>query len=127
MKLASFGSLLALTYTDKMNIYRHTSQLNSDGTKSTKLIQTALSTDLACRISFTAKDPSESSAEDINPIYLEVKVFCGPKVDVKKGDKLVVHRLDDDGTVLATYTGIVNMPLSFVTHKELHLVEVGNA
>ena len=33
----------------------------------------------------------------------------------------------DDGTTLATYIGTANLPLSYVTHREIALVDVGDA
>lgn len=127
MKIATFGNILAFTYTDTMNIYRHTSGENPDGTKSIEKIQSPVYSGVPCRISFLAPDRSESTSEDRNPIYLEVKVFCKADLDIRKGDRVEVKRLNDSGSAMTSYKGIVNMPLTFVTHKELQLVEVGNA
>lgn len=127
MKLSSFGKLLTLTYTDKLSINRYTEIENADGTIGMGLPETPLYSDVQCRISFKNSDNPESNKDDTNPIYMQVKIFCNPNVDIKKGDILVAERVGDDGSILATYTGTANLPFRYVTHQEVLFAEVGDA
>ena len=127
MKLSKFSKLLAPMYNDTMTVYRREPAENDDGTTSVKLSQTPVYEDIPCRISTTKADSPNSDADDTNPQYSEIKIFCAPEYNVRKGDKIVAIKKQDDGTTLITYTGTANLPLSFVTHKEIALVEVGDA
>ena len=127
MKLSPFGALLETMYQDTMTVYRYTTSTNSDGTTSTNLSQDAIYTDIPCRISATKPDNSESSLVDKNPQRAEIKIFCSTKYDIHKGDKIVATKKQDDGTTLITYTGTSNLPLVYVTHVEIVLVDVGDA
>lgn len=127
MKLSSFGPLLATMYTDTMTVYRHAATTNADGTTSTKLAANAVYTDIPCRISATKADNAESTLDDKNPQRAEIKVFCSAEYGINKGDKIVAVKKQDDGTTLAAYTGTANLPLTYVTHREIVLVDVGDA
>jgi hypothetical protein len=127
MKLSLFGELLETMYSDTMTVYRYTTSTNSDGTTSTKLSQNAIYTDIPCRISAVRSDNSESSLVDKNPQRAEIKIFCGTQYDIHKGDKIVATKKQDNGETLITYTGTSNLPLIYVTHAEIVLVDVGDA
>ena len=127
MKLSPFGALLETMYGDTMTVYRHATSINSDGTTSTKLSPNAVYTDIPCRISATKLDNSESSLVDKNPQRAEIKIFCSTQYGIHKGDKIVAKKKQDDGTTLITYTGTSNLPLIYVTHTEVVLVDVGDA
>lgn len=127
MKLSSFGELFESMYVDTMTVYHYVASTNADGTTSTKRSQIAAYTNIPCRISATRPDNSESSLVDKNPQRSEIKVFCSTKYDIRKGDKIVASKKQDDGSVLITYTGTSNMPLKYVTHIEAVLVDVGDA
>ena len=129
MKLGSYRKILESTFTDSMDVYRYTTIVDSvDRTSKVSLPETPTYSSIPCRISFNAADNPDDGQYASNPLYLNIKTFCAYNTDIKKGDMLVLRRLDDDGvTVLATYNGTSNMPLSFVTHKELHFLEDGEA
>jgi hypothetical protein len=127
MKISGFGKLLATTYTDKLSINRYGKVDNPDGTTGTKLPDIPVYTDIPCRLSFNQEDNPETSKQDVNPIYLQIKVFCGVGVDIRKGDFIEVEKLADDGTVLALYKGTANLPLVYTTHKEILFAKVGDA
>lgn len=127
MKLSSFGKLFTSTYTDTLTINRYTEIDNPDGTTGMGLPEEPLYSDVRCRISFSQSDNPESGKEDSNPIYLQVKIFCSPDVDIQKGDALVAQRIGDDSNVIATYEGIANLPFKYVTHQEVLFTEVGDA
>lgn len=127
MKLSKFSKLLTHMYTDTMTVYRRVPAENNDGTTSVKLSETPVYEDIPCRISTTKMDNAESTADDTNPQYSEIKIFCTPDLVIHKGDKIKAVKKQEDGTILITYTGTANLPLAFVTHKEIVLVEVGDA
>ena len=128
MKLSLFSHLLAGTYTDKFEVRRFQSVTNADGTKGVKLSDTPIIENEPCRISFTSSDNPNAAKEDVNPKQLQLKLFCRPLVDVRKGDKIITYRMADDGvTVLHRYTGTANLPNQYVTHKEVLLTQVGEA
>ncbi len=127
MNLGAFSPILSLLYSDKMAVKRHQTATNPDGTTYNAVPDAPLYDDISCRISFSSSDNSETNQEDSNPIRLEIKVFCSPTVDIKKGDIITAKRLSDNGEVLETYTGIANLPFMYVTHQEIRLTQVGDA
>ena len=127
MNLAGFKDLFALTYTDRLSVKRHVEIINSDGTTGLSLPNTPIYDDVQCRISFNQTDNPEPGKEDSNPIYMQIKLFCAPELDIRKGDSLVAQRLNDDGSVLKTYTGKSNLPLQYASHLEVMMTEVGDA
>lgn len=127
MNLSVFKNAFNLLYTDRMDIYRTIEETSIDGTTNVVSDANPIYKDIKCRISFSDQDSAETSLEDRNPIHLNVKIFCGPEVDLQKGDKLILNRLNDDGSVMTTYSGIVNLPLVYPTHLEAQIIEVGDA
>lgn len=114
-------------FEDKMDIFRYKEVEEEDGSTSPILSETAMGTEVPCRISFVTNDNSEPTADDINHLSLQIKIFCAATQDVVKGDKLVVTRFGKDNEVLATYTGKASKPRQYTTHKEIMLEEVGEA
>lgn len=127
MRLSKFSKIMSKMYTDKMEVKRHEEVTNDDGTTGIQLLTVSKLDNVPCRISFVTKDYPLTSLEDKNPIRLDVKVFCDVDVDIKKGDLLIIDRLDDNGQTITTYKGISNLPYRFVTHQEIELVKVGEA
>ena len=127
MKLSGFGKLLIPTFTDKLSINRHTEITNTDGTIGISIPEIPLYENIKCRISFQSSDSPESNKEDSNPIYMQIKIFCKPNEDIKKGDIITAQKIGDDGSVIETYTGIANLPFKYVTHQEVLITEVGDA
>ena len=127
MKLSKFSKLLAPMYNDTMTVYRRVPAENADGTTSVKLSQTPVYENIPCRISAARADSPNSDADDTNPQYSEIKIFCAADINIRKGDEIEAVKKQDDGTTLITYTGTANLPLAFVTHKEIVLAEAGDA
>lgn len=127
MKLSSAANILSKLYTDTMNITRLQEITGEDGTSRMVVPDEPLYVGIKCRISFSSADNPDGATDSNNPQHLQIKVFCDPGVDVKKGDALLVNRLNDDGSILASYKGTANLPQSYVTHKEISLVNAGDA
>lgn len=127
MKIGAFSSILAFTYTDTMSIYRHQNITNTDGTSGIIIPEKPLYSQIKCRLSFESRDYPETDLEDSNPIKLQLKVFCEPSIDIQKGDKLIINKLDDYGNIMMTYEGIANLPFVYTTHKEIEIIQTGDA
>lgn len=118
MKLAGFGKLLAMLYDDRMDIYRTARDTNDDYTTSISYEETPLYSEVACRLSFSSDDVGSDSAVDRNPVKFNPKLFCATKVDLRAGDYVVIRRIADDGSIMATYEGAVAKPSKYSTHQE---------
>lgn len=128
VRLSVASKVLSKLYTDKLHVYRHTEVLNEDGTTSVDKDLSQVLTDIPCRISHQQLDSSDTFTEVANVREVEIKVFCNTTVEVRKGDKLVVERVDDvDGTVLQSFTGYASQPFKFASHQEIVLSESGVA
>jgi len=123
------SDILKKLYEDSLTINRYTKVTNPiDGTTGIELDDIPVITGVPCRISFGDTDNPEKGKEESNPIYMEIKIFCGSDVDIRVGDKLTVKRMGNDGTtILATYTGTANLPHIYISHKEFAITEVGVA
>lgn len=128
VRLSIAGKVLSKLYTDKLNVYRHVETVNDDGTTSVDTTLSQILTDIPCRISFSQLDSSDNFTEESNLRKVEIKVFCNTTVDVRKGDKITVERVEEvEGTVLQSFTGYASQPSKFASHQEIVLVESGVA
>jgi hypothetical protein len=127
MNLSVFSKFLDPLYKDSMIVQRYAPSTNADGTTSINLLDEPIYKDIPCHISTTQADNAESSKDDTNPQFSKVKVFCPPKYHIQKGDRITAAKKQDNGDTLITYTGTANLPLVFVTHQEIELVDVGDA
>lgn len=118
MRLAGLGSLFAMLYDDRMDVYRTGESTNDDNTTDISYQPKPIYTDVKCRISFSSDDTGADSEEDRTPVRFNPKLFCGARVDLKAGDYVVVRRYADDGSVIKTYQGQVAQPSWYSTHQE---------
>lgn len=118
MKLGDFSGIITTMFTDKMDINRYVDQSNEDGTTETVLPKLPIYTDVACRISFLSEESPKDGTVDDNPVKANPKIFCKTTADVQPGDFITVRRLDDAGNVMATYSGQIGLPSTYITHKE---------
>ena len=118
MKLRGLGKLFTLLYDDWMDIFRTNAELNSDDTTEISYAPKPLYESVKCRISFSSDDSGADSEVDRNPVRFNPKLFCSPEVDLRAGDYVVVRRYADDGSVAATYEGVIALPSRYSTHQE---------
>jgi len=118
MRLSDFSGIITSMFTDKMDITRYIEVTNSDGTTETQLPDTPLYTNVDCRISFVSEESPKDVSVDNNPVKSTPKIFCKTTTDIRAGDYITVRRLDDDGNVMATFSGQIGMPSIYPTHKE---------
>jgi hypothetical protein len=127
MKLSSFASLINLMMKDKMDLYRQTERVNADLTTTMVFSANPLYSNVMCHLSFGGLDNPGDSEVDNNPIKMTPKLFCPAGADIKAGDKVVVRRYKDDGSVMATYQGLLGLPLGYPTHMEVLFSIKGSA
>lgn len=127
MKIPNMSNILEKLYNDELTVYRKQTKINEDGTTSNELITAPIYEKIPCRISTSKVDNPQSNEEDINTKYLEIKVFCNPSYEIKKGDTLVCSRKNELNEILVTYKGLSNLPLVYISHQEITLAQVGEA
>ena len=118
MRLAGLGTLWALLYDDRMDIYRTSKSDNDDTTIDISYEPKPLYEDVKCRLSFSSDDSGADSEVDRTPVRFNPKLFCATEVNLKAGDYVVVRRYADSGSILATYQGVVALPTKYSTHQE---------
>jgi hypothetical protein len=118
MKLGAFSGIITTMFTDKMDITRYIERTNSDNTTETVLPDTPLYTNVDCRISFVSEESPKDVSVDDNPVKSTPKIFCMIDADVQAGDYITVRRFDDNGNIMATFSGQIGLPSIYPTHKE---------
>lgn len=118
MRLTGLGTLYAMLYNDRMDIYRTAKSKDEDSTTDISYDPNPLYTDIKCRLSFSSDDTATDSEVDRNPVRFSPKLFCEAGVDLQVGDYIVVRRYTDNGVVSRTYQGQVAMPSWYTTHQE---------
>jgi hypothetical protein len=121
MKLSGFAPILSSLMTDQMDIFRHDTTENEDGTTKTELPSTPLSENIRCRVSFFTSDNPRDMNIDENPVIMSPTIFCDADTDILPGDIVTVRRMQDDGTVAQTINGRVGFPKFYPSHKEVPL------
>ena len=118
MRLGDFSGIITTMFTDKMDITRYIEVTNPDGTTETKLPDNPLYMDVNCKISFVSEESPKDGEVDDNPVKTTPKIFCKTTADVQAGDYITVRRFDDDGNIMATFSGQIGLPSIYPTHKE---------
>ena len=118
MRLGDFSRIIETTFVDKMSITRYEDKENADGSTDTVLPDAPLHEEVPCRISFPFDESPKDSDVDNVPVKNVCKIFCKRDTDIRAGDFVTVQRFDDDGNVIATYSGKAGLSSVFITHKE---------
>lgn len=127
--LRRFSPYLDLLHNDRMDIYSTVESEDEDGAFSNVHPAQPQQKDVPCRISFSSKDTADMESP-YEKVKLNPTIFCGRDVNVSAGDKVVVRRCHSDGTVYATYEGVLALtgkPNTWETHKEFELTMEGDA
>ena len=127
MRLSSFAPIITAMFKDKMDVYRHASIINSNGTKSVVRPETPTTADTPCKVSFDMTETPKNTAIDHTPIMTTPKIFCLSSLDIVEGDFVVIRRFDDYGNIVAVYSGLVGLPSTFITHQEVLFLIKGGA
>ncbi len=118
MRIAGLGKFYTILYDDRFDIYRTDKALNDDASTHIFYEEEPLYSNVPGRISFVSDDRGTDYEVDSTPIRYDPKLFCASDVDIKAGDYIVIHRLDDKGNVTHTYKGRASKPSWYTTHQE---------
>lgn len=124
IKIGFVNKFIERMYNDKIEIHRFQKikQPNGVTTRDTIMLGT-----FEGKLSFGQNDDIHRETQFLTTGNLPVKLFVPITVPVKKGDLVIAHRLSDDGEVMETYTGTVNRPNVYTSHKEVAFADVRNA
>lgn len=78
---------------------------------------------IPCKISNNFKDLPEEDSFMLNPTNQHLSIFCEPHYDIRKGDKIIIHRLDDNGEEIEQIIEYAGKPNKEITHQEISLVD----
>lgn len=118
MDLSAFRSVIESFFTDKADIYHYSSKTNEDGTTENLLPSEPSVPNVPCKLSFSMMETPADGTSDNEPIVDQVKLFYSLSSDFHAGDYVIARRLQNDGTVLQTYKGIIGLGAYFQTHVE---------
>lgn len=131
MKIGGLKKYLEVLHKDRMFITRPEKIKDPDGSSRVIIPDTPKYSDVPCRISFgtySDADNPNSQTDVNNPIFQQITIFCDPAVDVKKGDKLLLQKMDDDGNIVETYEGMTgNRPNTYNLNKMILFTQTGDA
>lgn len=124
LKLSSLAKFLEQTmYKDRMDVYRLKTVENEGLTYQNIVDPIPIYKNVPCRISNNFKDLPEEDSYMINPTNQHLSVFCNPELVIEKGDKLIIHRLDDNGAEFELLTQFAGKPNREINHQEISLVD----
>lgn len=115
-----------MLYTDTLDIYRFGEVRESDHTTTTDYPATPTHEGIPCRISKKDFDSTLLTGGDSNPTNYQMEIFCGPEVNVKKGDRIVLTKVIE-GIRTIEYEGIAGLPAVYETHQEFLMSHGGDA
>lgn len=110
-------------YKDKLDVYRLELKRNDDYSSTNQEIATPIYMGIPCKLSNNFHDLPEEDSFLVNPTNAHISVFCDPMYNIKKGDKLVAHRLDDNGNEVETISQYAGKPSIEINHQEIMFVD----
>lgn len=113
-------------YKDRFEVYRLTQKKNDDFTVNNQVLE-PLYTNEPCKVSLNYQDLPEEDSLLVNPTNQHISIFCDPKLDIRKGDKIIAYIMDDRGNVLDTFTDFAGRPEKHTSHQQFALVNRGYA
>lgn len=123
IKYGQLGNLLVnLMYKDRFTLNKQATELNPDGSKSSKLLDSFLQNE-PCLVVETTKDSSRDGNKDVTRQQTTVTVHCASNYDISKGDILILSIMDDNGNVRKTIKGSAGQPCFYPDHLEIDLYE----
>lgn len=125
LNLKSLAPVFNLLYSDRMDITSTMETEDEDGATVNSYPTTPQQKDIPCRISFGNKDTPKKLGETHNKVEITPTIFCKLDAIVKAGDKVIVRRCYNDGTVYETYSGTLSIsgkPNKYETHQVFELL-----
>ncbi|WP_194189651.1 hypothetical protein [Clostridium chrysemydis] len=120
-----FNNYCKRLYTDKFTILRYIDIENEDGSLEETLDKNPILKDIPCKISKVTLDEHKDS-DSVNKELVKFKIFCSPKIDVKKGDTIIANRYLDD-SIIDTIKAISSRPIKYNINQEFILIEKDEA
>lgn len=117
------GILKKVMYQDRMDVYHYQIQEVSGDSYQAEEEPVVAYLGIPCKISNNFKDLPEEDSYLLNPTNQHLSIFCEPHYDIRKGDKIIVHRMNDNGEEIETITEFAGKPNKEVTHQEISLVD----
>jgi hypothetical protein len=129
IKIGVYRKHIERLYWDEFDIYRLTTIKKANNATQNVIPTTPTYSGIPCKISFKPKPDQSSAMTDANnPINQQIKIFCPPDTDIKKGDRLVIRKMSETGEVMDIFKGDTsNKPAVFVGHKEVLFTQEGDA
>ena len=124
IKISSLAKYHRIMYTDSVEVYRTERIVKPNGTTGNSPYK--LIGEYPCKLSFGENDDSTHEHSAIISGFVPIKLFLDRKIKIDKGDKLVAHRKDEDGTLL-TYSGVANKTSMYRSHQEVMFVDRSDA
>lgn len=110
-------------YSDEMDI-TSTEKVKNGNTVANVYPQEPQQVGIPCRISFPGYDTISKKTDPYDPISLKPKIFCNPDVEIKAGDRISIRRKYPDGTIYASFDGLVSIsgyPKRYSSHLEFEI------
>lgn len=124
IKLSRLSKILKkVMYKDKLDVYRYRIQENDGNSYENVQEPLMLYSQIPCKISNGFRDLPEEDSFMLNPTNQHIAIFCEPHWDIRKGDKLILHRLDDEGNEIEQLVEFAGKPNKEVTHQEIQIVD----
>lgn len=124
LKISGLSKILKVTmYKDKLDVYRSSLKQNDSFTYESSENPVPVYLGIPCRISNNFKDLPEEDSFLLNPTNQHLSIFCENVYDIRKGDKLVAHRLDDNGEEIEVLHEYAGKPNKEITHQEISLID----
>lgn len=117
------GFFKKLLYKDTMDVYRLQLRKNDDFSSTNEQIVTPVYMGIPCKISNNYHDLPEEDSFLVNPTNAHYSVFCEPTYKIRKGDKLIIHRFDDNKKEVETINQYAGKPSIEINHQEITLVD----
>ena len=129
IKIGKYRKYLEMMYCDEFDIYPLQLIVKPNKTTANQIATSPTQTNISCKISFKPKpDQSNVMGNATNPINQQICILTSPNIAVKKGDKLVIRKLSENGQTMATYSGTTGSnPKMFEGHQEILFSIVGDA
>lgn len=114
--------LVGLMYKDRFTLNKQETVTNSDGSKSSKLLDSFLQNE-PCLVVETTKDSSRDGNKDVARQQTTLKIHCASNYDISRGDILILSVMDDAGNVRKKFKGSAGQPCFYPDHLEIDLYD----
>lgn len=108
--------------TDSIDIGRSQLITLPDGSTSVTDPDVPLHTDIKAYISENQTPNPDPVTAGTTPILVSLTINCAVGIDLQNADTITARKLSPDGNVLATYTGVIGVPIVNQSRQEAIMV-----